>query len=65
MYHTIRNFEKAKAAPSNPAVPGSMTTRIDTITGRFHNGDMVTVHDFDGYPWEMVSSTRIPRSASA
>ena len=23
---------------------------IDTITGRFHNGDMVTVHDFDGYP---------------
>ena len=23
---------------------------IDTITGRFHNGDMVTIHDFDGYP---------------
>ena len=23
---------------------------IDTITGRFRNGDLVTVHDFDGYP---------------
>ncbi len=23
---------------------------IDTITGRFKNGDIVTVHDFDGYP---------------
>lgn len=23
---------------------------IDTITGRFKNGDVVTVHDFDGYP---------------
>lgn len=23
---------------------------IDFITGSFHNGDVVTVHDFDGYP---------------
>lgn len=23
---------------------------IDTITGSFHNGDLVEVHDFDGYP---------------
>ena len=23
---------------------------IDTITGRFKNGEVVTVHDFDGYP---------------
>lgn len=23
---------------------------IDSITGSFHNGDVVTVHDFDGYP---------------
>lgn len=23
---------------------------IDTIVGTFHNGDMVIVHDFDGYP---------------
>ena len=23
---------------------------IETITGRFHNGDIVLVHDFDGYP---------------
>ncbi len=23
---------------------------IESITGTFHNGDMVTVHDFDGYP---------------
>ena len=22
---------------------------IETITGRFHNGDLVIVHDFDGY----------------
>ena len=25
---------------------------IDTITGRFKNGEVVTVHDFDGYPME-------------
>ena len=23
---------------------------IETITGRFHNGDLVILHDFDGYP---------------
>ena len=23
---------------------------IETITGRFHNGDLVIVHDYDGYP---------------
>ena len=24
--------------------------KIETIMGRFTNGDIVTVHDFDGYP---------------
>ena len=27
-----------------------MLRQIETITGRFHNGDLVIVHDFDGYP---------------
>ena len=28
----------------------SFDNEIDTITGRFKNGEVVTVHDFDGYP---------------
>ena len=27
---------------------------IDTITGRFKNGEVVTVHDFDVYPMGKV-----------
>ena len=35
---------------------------IESITGGFDNGSLVLVHDFDGYPWDGDSSTRIPRS---
>lgn len=38
---------------------------IDTITGRFKNGEVVTVHDFDGYPMEKDLSTRTRKSVSA
>lgn len=37
---------------------------IDTVTGTFENGEVVLVHDFDGYRWEEVLSTSIPRSMS-
>ena len=37
---------------------------IETITGRFHNGDLVIVHDFD-IRWEKGISTRIPKFVCA
>ena len=38
---------------------------IDTITGRFKNGEVVTVNDFDGIRWEKDLSTRTRKSVSA
>ena len=37
---------------------------IASILGAYENGDIVLVRDFDGYRWDEVSSTSIPKSAS-
>ena len=34
---------------------------IDTVMGNFENGDIVLVHDFDGYLWEEGSLILILR----
>lgn len=36
---------------------------IETITGRFHNGDIVLVHDLTVIRWEKATSIRIQKSA--
>ena len=38
---------------------------IDTITGRFKNGEVVTVHVLTGIRWEKDLSTRTRKSVSA
>lgn len=38
---------------------------IDTITGRFKNGEVVTVHDLTDIRWEKDLSTRTRKSVSA
>ena len=50
MYHTIVTLKKGEGRTIKSGGAWVYDNEIDTITGRFHNGDMVTVHDFDGYP---------------
>lgn len=38
---------------------------IESVMGTFENGDLVLVHDFDGYPWALDLSTAIPKSGCA
>lgn len=50
MYHTIVTLKKGEGRTIKSGGAWIYDNEIDTITGRFHNGDMVTVHDFDCYP---------------
>ena len=50
MYHTIVTLKKGEGRTIKSGGAWIFDNEIDTITGHFHNGDMVTVHDFDGYP---------------
>ena len=50
MYHTIVTLKKGEGRTIKSGGAWIYDNEIDTITGRFHNGDMVTIHDFDGYP---------------
>ena len=38
---------------------------IESVMGTFENGDLVLVHDFDGYPMGIGLSTAIPKSGCA
>ena len=50
MYHTIVTLKKGEGRTIKYGGAWIFDNEIDTITGRFKNGDLVTVHDFDGYP---------------
>ena len=50
MYHTIVTLKKGEGRTIKSGGAWVFDNEIDTITGRFKNGDLVTVHDFDGYP---------------
>ncbi len=50
MYHTIVTLKKGEGRTIKSGGTWIFDNEIDTITGRFKNGDLVTVHDFDGYP---------------
>ena len=50
MYHTIVTLKKGEGRTIKSGGAWIFDNEIDTITGRFKNGDLVTVHDFDGYP---------------
>ena len=50
MYHTIVTLKKGEGRTIKSGGAWVFDNEIDTITGRFKNGDLVTVHDFDSYP---------------
>ena len=50
MSQTIVTLKKGEGRTIKAGGAWIFDNEIDTITGRFHNGDLVEVHDFDGYP---------------
>jgi 23S rRNA (cytosine1962-C5)-methyltransferase len=49
MYHTIVTLKKGEGRTVKAGGMWIYDNEIDTIMGSFENGDLVTVHDFDGY----------------
>lgn len=48
--HTIVTLKKGEGRTIKSGGLWIFDNEIDTIAGTFKNGDVVTVHDFDGYP---------------
>ena len=48
--HTILTLKKGEGRTITAGGAWIFDNEIDTITGTFKNGDVVNVHDFDGYP---------------
>ncbi len=48
--HTIVTLKKGEGRTIKAGGLWIFDNEIDSITGTFTNGDMVSVHDFDGYP---------------
>lgn len=48
--HTIVTLKKGEGRTIKAGGAWIFDNEIDTIVGTFTNGDIVTVHDFDGYP---------------
>ena len=49
MYHTIVTLKKGEGRTIKAGGMWIYDNEIASITGSFENGDLVTVHDFDGY----------------
>ena len=49
MYNTIVTLKKGEGRTLKAGGAWIYDNEIDTITGSFENGDIVTIHDFDGY----------------
>lgn len=49
MYHTIVTLKKGEGRAVKAGGMWIYDNEIASVTGSFENGDMVTVHDFDGY----------------
>lgn len=48
--HTIVTLKKGEGRTIKAGGAWIFDNEIDTITGSFKNGEIITVHDFDGYP---------------
>ncbi|MCC8105750.1 MAG: class I SAM-dependent rRNA methyltransferase [Clostridiales bacterium] len=48
--HTLVILKKGEGRTIKSGGLWIYDNEIESITGTFHNGDMVTVHDYDGYP---------------
>lgn len=49
MYNTIVTLKKGEGRTLKAGGAWVYDNEIDSIMGSFENGDIVTVHDFDGY----------------
>lgn len=49
MYHTIVTLKKGEGRTIKSGGMWIFDNEIDSIVGNYENGDIVTVHDFDGY----------------
>ncbi|HIW49327.1 MAG TPA: rRNA large subunit methyltransferase I, partial [Candidatus Blautia intestinavium] len=49
MYHTIVTLKKGEGRTIKAGGMWIYDNEIASILGDFENGDLVTVHDFDGY----------------
>ena len=54
--HTIVTLKKGEGRTIKAGGAWIFDNEIDTIVGTFTNGDIVTVHDFDGYPQGIYQS---------
>lgn len=50
MSHTVVTLKKGEGRTIKAGGMWIFDNEIDTIVGKFQNGDVVIVHDFDGYP---------------
>ena len=63
MYNTIVTLKKGEGRTIKAGGAWIFDNEIETIMGRFTNGDIVTVHDFDGYPMGNGLSIKILKFA--
>ena len=49
MYHTTVTLKKGEGRTIKAGGMWIYDNEIESIMGTFENGDLVTVHDFDGY----------------
>lgn len=52
MYDTLVTLKKGAGRTLKAGGMWVYDNEIESITGDFENGDIVTVHDFDGFFWE-------------
>lgn len=64
MSETIVTLKKGEGRTLKAGGMWVFDNEIESITGRFENGSIVTVHDFEAIRWEEASLIRIPGSAS-
>ena len=61
MAETIVTLKKGEGRSLKSGGLWIYDNEIDTIMGAFQNGDLVVVHDFDGYGMGRGLSIKIPR----
>ena len=65
MGYAIVNIKKGEGRTVKSGGMWIYDNEIASVMGNFEDGDIVLVHDFDGYPLGKVLLTAIPESVSA
>ena len=56
MSETVVTLKKGGGRTLKQGGPWIYDNEVDTVLGTFEDGDMVLVHDFDGYPLGRIRS---------